>query len=120
MLYVHLAPLGERVDDRDAHAVQAATDLVATTAELAASVQHGHHHFQRRHTRPLVVLVDRDAASIIFYSYRVVGVDHDLYQVRVASHGLVNTIIYNLIDEMMQPTLIGGTNIHTGAYTYGL
>ena len=32
-------PRRERVDDRDAHAVQAARDLVALAAELAAGVQ---------------------------------------------------------------------------------
>ena len=38
---VELEPLGERVDDRDADAVQAAGHLVAGAAELAAGVQHG-------------------------------------------------------------------------------
>ena len=38
-------PLGERVDHRDADAVQAAGDLVAAAvAELAAGVQDGQHH----------------------------------------------------------------------------
>src|SRR5437868_6161778 len=32
-------PLGERVDDRDANAVQATRDLVALAAELAACVE---------------------------------------------------------------------------------
>ena len=36
-------PLRERVDDRDADAVQAAGDLVAAAAELAAGVQHRQH-----------------------------------------------------------------------------
>ena len=46
-------PLGERVDDRDADAVQAAGDLVAVAAELAAGVQLRQHDRQRR--QPLVL-----------------------------------------------------------------
>ena len=41
-------PLGERVDDRDADAVQAAGDLVAAAAELAAGVQLRQHDGERR------------------------------------------------------------------------
>ena len=40
-------PLRQRVDDRDAHAVEAAGDLVAAAAELAAGVQHGEHDLGR-------------------------------------------------------------------------
>ena len=57
--------LGERVDDRDADAVQAAGDFVAAAvAELAAGVQGGQHHLGRR---PLLLLqfVDRDAAAVV-------------------------------------------------------
>ena len=38
--------LRERVDDADADAVEAAGDLVAATAELAAGVEHGVHHLE--------------------------------------------------------------------------
>ena len=60
----HLTPFGKGIDRRDAHAVQAAGDLVAAAAKLAAGVQDGHHHFQGRlfHLR---VHIDRDAAPII-------------------------------------------------------
>ena len=40
--------LGQRVDHRDADAVQAAGDLVAVVVELAAGVQHGQHDLGRR------------------------------------------------------------------------
>ena len=54
-------PLRERVHDRDADAVQAARDLVAVAAELAAGVQLRQHDRQRG--QPLVLdHVDRDAA----------------------------------------------------------
>ena len=58
--------LAERVHDRDADAVQAAGDGVATAAELAAGVQHREHDLDRG----AAVLgagdrLDRDAASVV-------------------------------------------------------
>src|SRR5690348_5642900 len=44
-----LEPLGERVDDGDAHAVQSARHLVGVLVELAAGVQHGHRQLDARH-----------------------------------------------------------------------
>ena len=47
-LDLDLDALGQRVDDRDADAVQAAGDLVAGAAELAAGVQDGEYDGDRR------------------------------------------------------------------------
>ena len=52
---LEVEPLGQRVDDRDADAVQAAGDLVAVVVELAAGVQHRQDDFGGR----LAALVHR-------------------------------------------------------------
>ncbi len=73
---VHLGdqPLGERVDDGDADAVQAARDLVAVAAELAAGVELREDDLERR--APLVGHdVDRDARSAVANGDRVVGME---------------------------------------------
>src|ERR1041384_8707000 len=59
---LELEPVAERVDRRHADAAQAARDLVALAAKLAAGVQHRHHDLGGglafgRHD------VDRDAAT---------------------------------------------------------
>ena len=62
---LHEQALGQRVDDRDADAVQAAGDLVAAAvAELAAGVQHGEHDLDRG---PALLLhhVDGDPAAVV-------------------------------------------------------
>ena len=67
--------LGQRVDDRDADAVQAAGDLVAAAvAELAAGVQDGEHDLDGRLS---LLLHDRDgdAAAVVGDGDRVVRVD---------------------------------------------
>ena len=45
---LELEPLRQRVDDRDADAVQTARHLVAVVVELAAGVQHRERDFRRR------------------------------------------------------------------------
>ena len=78
MIAVHedvgLQPLAEGVDHRDADAVQAAGDLVAAAAELAARVQHGEDDLGGR----LAVLLHDahgDAAAVVDDGDGVVWVD---------------------------------------------
>ncbi len=55
---------GERVDHRDADAVQAARHLVGVLVELSAGMQLGHDHFGRRDAFALVD-VGGDAAAVV-------------------------------------------------------
>ena len=57
-------PVGQRVDDRDADAVQAARDLVGILVEFSAGMQLGHDDLGRRDAF-LVVDVGRDAAAVV-------------------------------------------------------
>ncbi len=50
---LHFEHVRERVDDGDADAVQAAGGLVGLAVELAAGMQHGQHHFERRLAREI-------------------------------------------------------------------
>ena len=86
---VELEPLREGVDDRDADAVQAARDLVAGPAELAAGVKHGKHHLGRR----LPVLLHDphgDTAAVVDHSDGVIGVDGHRDRAAVARQGFVD------------------------------
>ena len=107
--------LGQRVDDRDADAVQAAGDLVAAAvAELAAGVQHGQHDLDRR---ALLLLHDRDrdAAAVVGDGDRVVGVDRDRDVVAVAGQRLVDRVVDNLVDEVVQAARPGRADVHARA-----
>ena len=57
-------PLGKGIDNRRAHAVQSAGDLIASAAEFAARMQHRIDDLERRLSR-LRLNVDRDAASVV-------------------------------------------------------
>ena len=62
---LHLQLLGERVDDGDADAVQAARGVVDLAVELAARVQRGHDHFEGGLALELGMRVDRNAAAVV-------------------------------------------------------
>ena len=107
--------LGERVDDRDADAVEAARDLVAAAvAELAAGVEDGQHDLGGR----LALLLhdaDRDAAAVVDDGDRVVRVDRDLDGVAVAGERLVDGVVDDLVDEVVKAADTGRADVHAGA-----
>ena len=110
----------ERVDDRDADAVQAAGDLVAAAlAELAAGVQDGEHDLEGG----LVLLLhlrDRDAAAVVDDGDRVVGMDRHRDGVAVARERLVDGVVHNLVDQVVQPAHAGRADVHAGTLADGL
>ena len=94
--------LGERVDDGDADAVQAAGDLVAAAvAELAAGVEDGEDDLGRR---PALLLhrPHRDAAAVVDDGAAVVRVEDDAHLVAVAGERLVDRVVDDLVDEVVQ------------------
>jgi hypothetical protein len=66
--------LGQRVDHRNADAMQAAGCLVDLGIELAAGVQRRHDDFQRRLVLEFRVRIDRDAAAIVRHRQIAVGI----------------------------------------------
>ena len=119
-LDLEVEALGERVDDRDADAVQAAGDLVAAAvAELAAGVQDGEDDLGRG---PLLLLEDADwdAAAVVDDGYRVVGVDRDRDLVAVAGERLVDGVVDDLVDEVVEAPHAGRADVHAGPLANGL
>ena len=79
----------QRVDARNAHAVEAARHLVGVFVELAAGVQHGHHHFESR-AAFLLVHVYRDTSAVVGDGYGVIFVDRYLDVVAISGKRLVD------------------------------
>ena len=115
---LEVEPLGQRVDDRHADAVQAAGHLVAVVVELAAGVQHGQHDFGRRLAAG--VAIDGNAAAVVDDRDRVVDVDRDVDLVAEAGQRLVDRVVDDLVDEVVQPGRAGRPDVHGRALAHGL
>ena len=110
---------GERVHHRDAHAVQTAGHRITAAAELAAGVQLRHEgldaglafagHF-----------VDRNAPAVVDHANAVVGQDRHLDVRGIPGQRLVNRVVDDLIDQVVQASRTGGTDVHARANAHGL
>ena len=117
---LELEPGRERVDHRDAHAMQAARDLVGILVKLAAGMQLGHDDLGRRDTL-FGVDAGGNAAAIVDDGDRTVGIERDRHQVGMTSQRLVDGIVDHLIDHVMQArTVIGIADIHAGSLAHGI
>ncbi len=110
---LHGHPAGEGVDDRDADAVQAAGDRVRLAVELAARVQHGQRHLDAR-LLELGVQVDREAPAVVGDPDPPVGEQHHVDGVAVTGHRLVHGVVDDLPHQVVQATLAGRPDVHTG------
>ena len=111
---------GERVDDRDADAVQAARHLVGVLVELPAGVELRHDHFGRRDAFALMDL-GGDAAAVILDRDRAIGVERHENLVREAGQRLVDGVVDHLVDHVMQArAVIGVADIHARPLAHGI
>jgi hypothetical protein len=110
----------QRVDDRDADAVQAAGGLVGLARELAARVERAEDDLERGLVGELRVRVDGDAAPVVADRDGVVGVQLHLDAGGVARHGLVHGVVEHFGHEVVQRAFVGAADIHAGALAHGL
>ncbi len=117
---LHLEPARKRVHDRDADAVQAARDLVALAAELAAGVEHREHDLGRGLVGIFGVRIDRNAAAVVDDTTAAVGQQRDVDAGRVTRERLVDGVVDDLVHEVVQTRGTGRTDVHTGAFAHRL
>ncbi len=108
----------ERVDDRNADAVQAAGNLVGVVVELSAGVQLGHDDLGGRHAF-LVVDAGRNAAAVVADGAGAVGVERDGDELRMARERLVDRVVDDLVDHVMEAgAVVGVADIHARALAH--
>ena len=107
-----LQPLGERVDDRRAYAVQTAGYFVTPAAELSAGVKDCEHNFYGRDSG-LMIYTNGNAASVVTDGDGIALVNCHFNMVAGTCKSLINRVVHYLIDEMMEASGRGGTDVHT-------
>ncbi len=108
-----LQPLGQRVGDADAHAVQAAREAVGAAGplvELAAGVQAREHDLEHRHLL-FGVQAEWDAAAVVEHRHRAVTVHRDGDALAVAGQRLVGRVVDHLLDHVQR---VVGARVHAG------
>ena len=118
--HFHVEPRRQRVDHRDADAMQAAGGLVGARIELSARVQRGHDDFEGGFLREFRMRVDGDAATVVGHGQPVAGLQHDLDPRGVAGHGLVHGIVEDFGEQVMQRGFVGAADVHARPPAHGL
>ena len=116
-LDLHFHPLGEGVHAADTDAVEAAGDLVAAAAELAAGVEDGHHHLEGGFVH-LGVLGHGDAAAVVLNGQGAVGVDGHLDVGAEPGQRFVDGVVHHLVDQVMVAALGRIADVHRRAHTH--
>ena len=117
---LHLELLGQRVDDGDADAVQAAGGVVDLAVELAARVQRGHDHFEGGLRLELGMRIDGDAAAVVGDGEEPVGLHLHLDPGGVAGHRLVHGVVDHLGEQVVERLLVGAAHVHAGPAAHRL
>ena len=112
--HLHRHVGGKRVDDRYAHAVQTAGDLVAFAAELAAGVQDGEHDLDGGDMF-LGMDVDGDAAAVVDALHAAVFHDIHVDIGAVSGQGLVDRVVDDLVYQVMQAARARRADVHARA-----
>ena len=108
----------QRVDDRDADAVETTRDLVAVVVELAAGVEHGQHDFGGGSATRM--LVDRNAAAVVDHRHGIIDVERDVDLIAVAGQRFVDRIVDDLVDQVMEARRTGRTDVHRRPFANSL
>ena len=116
---LNLQPLGKGVDYAGAHAVEAAGNLIAAAAELSAGVEDGKNHLQGGQAG-LGLDVHGDATAIVGDSNGVALVDGDGDLIAEAGQGLVDSVVDDLVYQVVQARLAGRADVHAGPLADGL
>ena len=109
----NLKPAGKSIDNRCSNSMKTTGNLVSPAAEFAARVKNGIDHLHCSHAG-FVIDSDRNSASIVRYRNTVPRIDENLNMRAVSGKGLINGIIYDLIDQMMKSSGGRGSNVHAG------
>ena len=110
----------QRVDHRDADAVQAARDLVGVLLEFSAGMQLGHDDFGGRNAF-VGVDVGGHAAAVVAHGAGAVGVQDHVDAVGEAAQRLVDGVVDDLVDHVMQArAVIGVADIHARPLAHGI
>ena len=95
--------------------MQAARGGIGLALELAARMEGGQDHLQRRLAGEFGVRIDRDAAAIVGDGKAIARLQRHFDPVGVARDRFVHAVVEHFAGQMMQRALVGAADIHAGS-----
>ncbi len=108
-----LQPLREGVHHREADAVEAPRDLVHLPVELAARVEGREDYLDAWLLEPWVD-IHGDAPAVVLHGDDALRRHHYFDVFTVASHGLIDAVVQDLVDQVVHAALVHAANVHGG------
>ena len=96
--------------------MKAAGNRVAASAKFSSGVQNSEYYFYGGFFLNRVQ-VNGNPSTVVAYSYRSVFGDRDIYVVAVASQCLVDRVVDYFINEVVQSSWAGRTDVHTRSFS---
>ena len=97
--------------------MQATRDLVGLLVELAAGVEHGHHHLDARLVFAGVKIGGDAVAVVLDVNGTLLGNRH--VDARTApGHGLIDAVIDDFLDQLVQSLVAGVADVHGRTHTH--
>src|ERR1700733_1891980 len=105
----------QRVDYRDADAMESAGGLVSAAVEFAAGVQHGHDHFERGLFGKFRMRIDWHAAAVVHHAQIAALFERNFDESGMPRDRFVHRIVDHFGKQVMQRVRIGAAYIHPRA-----
>jgi hypothetical protein len=112
----HFQSLRQRVDHRNADAVQTAGNFVGSVVELTASMQFGQHDFGGRNFFR-GMNIDGYTAAVIDHSDAVVDMNGDFDAVAMTGQRFIDGIVDNFVNQMVQTPFAGVPDVHARSFS---
>ena len=99
--HTQLKSIRQRIDNRDAHAMQTARNLVGVLVEFSTGMELGHDDFGRRHAL-FFVNIDRHAAPVVAHRTRAIAVQNHIDFIAMTCQRFVDGVIDDFVNHVMK------------------
>ncbi len=111
--------VGKGVHTGNADSMETSGHLVAVLVELTAGVKDRHHDLQGR-AMLFRMHSGRDSSSVVSHPYGIVRKDGHADLGTITGHGLIDTVVNHLIDQMMESPLADVAYVHRRSFSDSL
>ncbi len=114
--YFNFKPFGKSIYNRRSNTMKTSGYLISSTTKFSTCMKHSKYNFNCR-LMYFRMNINGYSTTIIYYSYRIVLMNSNIYVFTVSSNSFINRIIYNFINKMMKSSWTCTSNIHAWSFS---